>query len=209
MTIWLLCALAALLAPLPRPRDRSIPALRWRHGRTSETDGDPGVVWSLALAGELRAGAAASSALQRCGARIGVGRHAAHAARVGGDVPAALRRDAAEAPALRSVAAAWVVSQQTGAGLADVLERIADGRRRSLAVRRELQVELAGPRATARLMSALPAAGVGLAMLLGAEPVRWFFSSWGAVGCLITGLALNGAGFLWINRIVKGIEDRL
>ena len=207
--IWLLVTLALVVAPRPVPVGRRRSVDRWRHAPEGKAGGDVGVAWVLAVAGELRAGADTGSALQRCGSRFGVGAAAAHAARMGADIPTALEVDAARTPILRSVAAAWSVSQQTGAGLADVLERIADGHRRGLEVRRTLDVELAGPRATARLMSLLPAIGVGLATLLGADPLRWFISSVPAATCLLTGITLNLAGFLWIRRIVRGIEARL
>lgn len=206
---WALVAMVVLMAPLPSPDLDDRPVNRWRHSPAARGGGDVGVAWVLALAGELRAGADAGTALQRCGTRYRVGAAAAHAARMGGDIPAALESDAAVVPVLRSVAAAWSVSQQTGSGLADVLERIADGHRRGLEVRRTLEVELAGPRATARLMSLLPAVGVGLAMLLGADPLRWFVSSVPGAACLTVGVFLNVAGFIWIRRIVKGIEARL
>lgn len=206
---WVLLAGVVLMVPLPVPATSHRAAPRWRHEMPTQAGGDVGVAWLLALAGELRAGADVGDALRRCSARYRVGAGAARASRMGADISAALAVDAATTPILRSVAAAWSVSQQTGSGLADVLERIADGHRRSLEVRRTLEVELAGPRATARLMSFLPAIGVGLAMMLGADPLRWFVSSAPAAACLFVGLTLNVAGYVWIRRIVRGIEARL
>ena len=58
-------------------------------------------------------------------------------------------------------------------------------------------------------MSLLPAVGVGLAMLLGADPVRWFVSSVPGLLCLTAGVLLNVAGYSWIGGIVRGVEADL
>ncbi len=204
-----LLALAVALVPPPLPRGAGRGLTRWGHGPGGATESDPGLAWILALAGELRAGSDALRALRTSARRHGTALYAARAARLGGDVEAALRRDAQVTPVLAQVAAAWAISQRTGAALADVLDHIADSHRRTVEVRRALAVELAGPRATAKLMSLLPLVGIGFAVMLGADPLGWFVSSWSGAGCLIAGLALNAAGFLWINRIVHGVEADL
>ncbi len=207
---WLLLAVALLAVPAPLPHGAARRNLwRLRHDWRADDRTDPGTAWVLALAGELRAGGDAVQALRACSQRYGVALHAARAAVIGADVPAALRRDARSTPVLRPVAAAWGISQQTGSGLADVLDNIADGHRRTDEVRRLLAVELAGPRATARLMSLLPAVGVGLAMMLGADPIGWFTSSVAGFACLAIGLSLNAVGFWWISRIVRRVEADL
>lgn len=205
---WLLLLVAVVLLPLPT-RATTGPGVRLPHGRRPTTDSDDQVAWILALAGELRAGSDALRALQVCSRRHGVAPRAARAAALGGDVAAALREDSATAPVLSSIAAAWSISQQTGAGLAEVLENVADGHRRTIEVRRSLAVELAGPRATARLMSLLPAIGVGFAMLLGADPLRWFLTTLSGMSCLCAGIALNLAGFWWLRALVHRVESDL
>lgn len=206
---WALVALATMCVPLPLPAGGGPRLNRWRHGTDPRADPDPGLAWILALAGELRAGSDALHALRTSARRHGVAQHAARAARLGGDVEAALHRDAESTPVLDRVAAAWAISRRTGAALADVLEHIADSHRRTVEVKRSLAVELAGPRATARLMSMLPVVGVGFAVMLGADPLGWFTSSWPGALCLCGGVCLNAAGFLWINRIVRGVEADL
>lgn len=206
---WLWLGLALLLVPAPVP-PAAIPAMRrLRHDWRRHKDHDVSVAWVLALAGELRAGSDPVRALGTCSRRYGLAQQAARAAAVGADVPIALRRDARIAPVLIPVAAAWSISEQTGSGLADVLDNIADGHRRTVEVRRSLAVELAGPRATAKLMSLLPLIGVGLAIMLGADPIGWFTSSLSGAVCLVAGCALDAAGFWWISRIVRGVEADL
>lgn len=204
---WVLLAVAVLVVPAP-----GVGGWAWRrfgHRLRPAPSGDAGIAWVLAVAGELRAGSDGPRALRVCHERHGVAPHAARAAAVGGDVATALARDAVRTPVLRPVAAAWGIAHQTGAGLAGVLDNIADGHRRSAAVQRDLAVELAGPRATARLMSLLPLIGVGLAILLGADPVGWLTSSVAGIACLVVGLALNGLGFWWMNQIVRKVEADL
>lgn len=203
-----LAALAVLLIPAPRPRAGGTHH-RMPHGRRRSDDADPALAWLLALAGELRGGSDPLRALRVCGARYPVAPTATRTASLGGDVARALRRDARTTPVLRSVSAAWAIADQTGSGLAGVLDSIADGHRRTQEVRRSLRVELAGPRATARLMSLLPLLGLGLAFLLGADPLSWLITSPVGVLCLTTAVVLNVAGYWWITRIVRGIEESL
>ncbi|MFN8125017.1 MAG: type II secretion system F family protein [Candidatus Nanopelagicales bacterium] len=131
----LLLAAAVLLLPSPLPRAPVI-AVRLRHRWRTKPQGDVVLAWLLALAGELRGGSDTLRALRVCGARYDVAPRATRTAALGGDVPAALRADAAQTPILHAVAAAWSISDRTGAGLAGVLDNIADGHRRTAEVRR-------------------------------------------------------------------------
>jgi tight adherence protein B len=187
---------------------RRFPGRRRSQRSRSRTEA---IAWVLALAGELRAGNPALQAVQTSTQRHGVAPRAARAARLGGDVAAALRADAQESGAtlLSAVASFWDLAQSSGAGMATALERTADGYRQSLAVRRTLDVELAAPRATARMMSLLPAIGVGFAMLLGADPLRWLTTTVPGLFCLVAGFGANMCGFLWIRQIVRRLEAGL
>ncbi|MDQ6649253.1 MAG: type II secretion system F family protein [Actinomycetota bacterium] len=177
------------------------------------------------LAAELRAGsgpvdaltAAADAVDGRCSE---LARRAASAARVGGDAGLALRSmpDRQEQPVgrrradpvvepaalvLRRLAACWQVSARTGAGLATSVDRLAEALRVDEEQRAELAAQLAGPRATARLLAALPLAGVGMAALLGAAPMAVLLHTrWGA-GCLLLGLGLDVAGVAWTGRLTR------
>lgn len=207
-----LVALALALLPTAAP-----PALRhpswgglirhtWRQARFR----DEAIAFVLAVAGELRGGSDPTRAVLVCAERYPVAGNGARAARIGGDVPAGLRADAAASGAalLGSMAGAWELAGRTGAGLADVLENLADGYRRTVEVRRTLAVELASPRASARVMSLLPVMGVFLALLLGAQPLLWLTTTALGFGCLAAGVTLNVLGYLWIRRIVRTLEQR-
>ena len=162
------------------------------------------------VAGDLRAGRPPMQALSAA-AEVAVGgtavvlATAAAVARVGGDVPAALRGGTPAVPsALRALAACWSVCTVAGSGLATGVERLVEGLRAEEAQRLAVEAELAGPRATAVLLAGLPVAGVGLAAALGADPLRVLLHTPVGVACLLGGLALDVAGLLWTRRLVAG-----
>lgn len=143
---------------------------------TAATSGDPGV------AGALRA---------------------AHShARLGGDVVAALH-SSGDAVAVE-LAGAWLLAIRHGVLFAEVV----DGLRADVASRRERAVRvdatLAGPRATAIILTALPGLGVLLGSGFGADPLGVLLGgTLGGVLCLI-GAAFLAAGLAWTERIVDG-----
>ena len=160
-----------------------------------------------ALAAELDAGQALDAALEQACAPLDPDPcpRARVAARIGGDVPAALREDAraANSSALRALAACWEVAGRSGSGLGASVRRLAESERSAHAARGELSAELATVRASSKLLAALPLLGLLLGMGLGANPVAWLVSSWIGRGALVAGLLLQGAGLLWLQRIVK------
>ena len=162
-----------------------------------------------ALASELRSGQPMRSALPS--ALDGVAPHAVGAARWGGDVPEALRRDAEadRMPLWRSVAACWEVSESSGAGLAVALERLTAAARSAEEVRVQLQAHLAAPRATARMLALLPAIGILLGMSLGGDPLGWLLGTTIGRLCLLGGVVLTGLGLWWVHRIAASVERDL
>jgi tight adherence protein B len=200
-----LLLMAVLIAPtpgLPRAGGWGNGRRRWRR---SGDDGETAALeWVLAVAGELRAGSDPVRAVRVCSARSGVAVPAARAASLGGDIAGTLLAE--ESALLRAVGGVWDLARSSGAGLAEVLVQLADGRRRSIAVRRTLQVELSAPRATARMMSLLPLLGVALGAVLGADPLRWLTTTPAGLTVLALGVGLNVLGFRWIASIVRGVE---
>ncbi len=165
------------------------------------------------LATELGIGAAPSVALARAAraSPVPICRHALAAARFGGDVPRGLDRDAAESrlPSLGALAALWRVSENSGAGMAHAAHRLAGAEASAEAVRRELATQLAGPKASARVLAGLPAFGMLLGAGLGASPVAWLLGSPIGLLVLLAGLALEVAGLLWVRRLVRSVEALL
>lgn len=162
------------------------------------------------LAAELRAGRPPADALASSVARIDpvVAAEFAPLANVAwpGEDPTLALRTMAHRPGnagLGYLAACWRVSSGTGAGLAGVVERLADSLAQDEAQRQEFSAQLAGPRSTALLLSVLPGAGVVMATLVGASPVAFLFTTPLGWGCLLGGTALNAAGVCWINRMAR------
>jgi tight adherence protein B len=164
----------------------------------------------LALAGELRNGQAPEHALQAAATEWpeffgpAVGRAAA-----GGDPALALRHTAAEpgAAPLSSIAAAWEVSNQTGASLSAVLTAVTDSLRAEESVRREAEAQLASVRATSRLLAILPVATLLLFSTSGTErtPVEFLLESPYGMACLATAAIFIGAGLAWVERTSRHV----
>jgi tight adherence protein B len=122
----------------------------------------------------------------------------------------ALTRDPVEAIAAvsddppvewRALMAAWRIAAVVGAPLSPVLRSIAEALRDRSAARREIAVALAAPRATARLVLWLPAAGVLLALLIGVDLVGTVTNPVG-LASVLAGLALVHAGRRWTHRLL-------
>lgn len=161
-----------------------------------------------ALAAELGGGILASHALRDLAADMELLDGAATAARLGGDVPGALRAASRRpgAESLGGLAAAWEVSERSGAPMARVLARLGHGIRDELESRREIQAGLAPARATARLMAVLPLFGIGLGMSMGARPLHTLLNTAFGALCLAAGTALACTGVWWVDRIAARAE---
>lgn len=165
----------------------------------------------MAVADELRVGRLPADALLAVaavtdGCPVG---NAVVAARTGQPVAPALFRDAAAHPGadgLRLVAACWQVAEQHGAGLAVAVDRVADALRAEELARHRVVVELAAPKATAKLLAGLPALGLLLGTVMGANPIRVLVAGWGW-GLFAAGIALDLAGLAWVGRIARAAEQ--
>jgi len=103
------------------------------------------------------------------------------------------------------LAVAWRLAAEQGipigavmrAAQADIVER--------QRFRRKVESALAGARASAGILAALPVAGLALGQAIGADPVRFLVS--GGVGgwCLLAGVLLLAAGLLWADRIIDRV----
>lgn len=161
------------------------------------------------LAGELRAGRTPDQALEAGAGSLPLLREVAAIARMGGDVPGALLRASHHpgADGLARVAAAWSTAERSGAGLADVLDRLVAGLREDEETRAEVTAQLAAPRATARLLALLPLAGLALGSGIGSDPFHVLLQTPYGLGCLVLGGGLAALGIWWVERLARAAED--
>ncbi len=188
--------------------------LRWRArrrtGRALSSTADLAVALGL-LAAELRAGAHPAVAASRVAADSGPSAAAvlgtiAATARLCGDVAAALRRDSCSAPGLErplaQLAAAWTLAQRHGIPLADVLDAVRGDLDHRVRAHRRLHAALAGPRATAAVLAALPLLGLLLGQAVGAQPWRVLTDTGAGQLLLLAGALLTCAGLAWSAHLV-------
>ena len=159
------------------------------------------------IANQVRVGRIPAEALTLAAADAPALAVSARVHRNGGDVVAALLGQAEQpgCAGLRDLARAWQVGTRTGAPMAELLDQVAHALRSDQSVERTVAAELAGPRATGRVMAALPLCGIGLGYLLGGDPVGFLVG--GPIGwaCLVLGASLAACGVLWIERLARQV----
>jgi len=168
------------------------------------------------IADELRTGAHPATALDGVHADGPLARvvlaEAATAAHVGEDISAALRRAATHHPStavsLDRIADSWALAERHGIPLADLLDAARTDIDWRLQFGRRVQAQLAGPRATTTVLTALPAVGLLLGQLLGADPIAVLRNS--ALGQLLVlvGSVLIVTGSFWCDRILRSAVPR-
>lgn len=183
----------------------------WRRGRArAERQARRNRVAGLcdALTAELQAGAPPAVALTTVAHEWPELDLVRDAADLGADVPAVLR-ELARRPGgdpFSAIAAGWEVASRSGAGLAEVLDRLATVLRDDQDVRGEVTASLASPRATARMLALLPLFGLGLGTSIGADPVGVLVETLPGALSLAAGSALAVAGLFWVERIADRAE---
>jgi tight adherence protein B len=159
------------------------------------------------LASELAAGRLPEQALHAAADVLPELAPVAAAGRMGGDIPAALGAiDGPGTEALQRVAAAWAVAEHSGAGLAAVIRKVANGLGADDQLRREVAAQLAAPRATAKLLAGLPVFGLALGASVGANPFEVLLGTGYGIACLVVGAALSAAGLFWVERLAHRAE---
>lgn len=105
-----------------------------------------------------------------------------------------------------AMAACWQVGQTTGASLAEVFERLARYYETEIDLRQQRETALSGPTATGRILSWLPALGLGLGIIMGTDPLGVLFGSLGGALVGLTGVGLAYAGSRWTSRLIGRAE---
>lgn len=160
-----------------------------------------------ALAAELRAGTPQNRALEMTGEKVWPS--ACGAVRFDGDIAEALRHDARRMPLITPLAACWFVAAQHGGGLSAAVTKMAEQARVAEDIRVQLVAQMAGPRATARILMMLPIFGIAMGMMMGVNPLAWLLGTPLGLGCLVAGIGLVALGYWWTWRIVQRVESLL
>ncbi|MEL4503633.1 pilus assembly protein TadB [Luteococcus sp. H138] len=162
------------------------------------------------VAGQLRIGAVPSVALVSAAVDSPCMERAAATQAIGGDVGQALRGAGAEPgrEGLVSLARAWELGERTGAPIASLALQVSDQVRRDVAAKRLIDSELAGPRATARLLACLPLIGILMGKISGGDPVGFLTGTLLGQGCLAAGVVLACTGVLWTEQMARRVEER-
>lgn len=196
----------ATVAALVTHRWRAARAARRRAAQQSELVEAIGL-----LVAELRIGAHPAAAAE---AAASTGDQAVHrvlhsvaaGARLGAEVPVLLSRHAVAEPAIADglgrLASAWEVADRHGVALAELVEAVRVDLDARMRIGGELRAQLAGPRATAVVLAALPVLGVLLGEGVGAGPLRVLTETGLGQALLVIGTALACAGMAWSDRIM-------
>ncbi|RVW01000.1 type ii secretion system integral membrane subunit [Rhodococcus spongiicola] len=160
---------------------------------------------------ELRVGAhpavACETAAADCdGAAAEAFRCAAARARLGGSAASGFSaNDGGVDDDLRRIANAWAVAEKHGLALAELLHAARSDLVGRVRFRTRAEAGLAGARATAAVLAALPVLGVGLGQMMGAAPVRVLLGSDLGQVLLVIGTVLVASGLWWTDRIVDSV----
>jgi len=180
--------------------------------RARERRADAVIALCGTLAGEVRAGRQPGEALlsaARDSGGLGVAQAAVlAAARFGGDVPGALAEAARQpgAEGLNGLAACWRVALDQGAGLAAGLDRLESALRAERDQRADLRAQVSGARVTTVMLACLPALGLLLGTVMGADPLHALLHTGAGLACLVAGGALEALGLWWALGIVRRAE---
>lgn len=118
----------------------------------------------------------------------------------------ALTADPSERSGWAALAATWWIATEAGAALSTTLARSAEVLRGLAQSAREVDVALAGPMATSRVVLALPGVGLALGVLLGFDVAGALVTVPGAI-CLAGGGILIFIAVRWNRRLIRVARD--
>lgn len=206
---WLLpAAAAALLAGAGGAIAAGVLTLAWHQERKAHrrTAADIELATHTATAlrtmvSELRSGAhpvtAAEAAAEVVPAVAGDLRALATSARLDGEL---------KAPVLPHLAAAWTLAKRHGLPLAEVLQSTRRDAEATLTFARRTRAKLAGPRASAAVLTGLPALCVLLGEVMGASPLKVLTESAPGQLLLVAGSILLWAGTAWCRALTGQVQ---
>lgn len=188
----------------PAPDFASVAAVTQRLAVLLDAGIAPSSAWRHAAGGAVSTAAspaaslAVSPVVEAVIERGGVGRELAeHLLDARGLAPTA------ERAAWGALAAAWSVAVDSGTPLGPALQRFAASLRGVAQALRDVEVALAGPVATSRIVLALPAIGLLFGVLLGFDAPRILLTTPPGWVCAALGAALIVGGMRWNRRLIR------
>ncbi|MDR0847917.1 MAG: type II secretion system F family protein [Propionibacteriaceae bacterium] len=106
---------------------------------------------------------------------------------------------------LARLARTWQVAHVSGASMAPTLAELRSQMEDEADHASVVAGELAGARATGRLMAVLPLVGLALGAAIGADPLA-FFASLGGRICLMAGVGLACLGVVWSEKVARRVD---
>jgi len=202
VTVSIVCAAAAVVFTVRRRRREA--------GRRRRAEVRAMASALTVVIGELRVGAHPLRAFTIAGAESAgeVGeklRLVAARARLGADVRAGIRAAAATSavPAYwERLAVFWQLAAEHGLALSTLMSAAQRDISERQRFSERMHAALAGARATATILALLPAVGVVLGELIGADPVGFLLAGGPGSWLLLVGVGLICIGLLWSDRIV-------
>ncbi|MFB9906234.1 type II secretion system F family protein [Allokutzneria oryzae] len=164
------------------------------------------------LVGDLRSGAHPASAIESVIADVDQEtekplRAMLSTARLGGDVRSALDRfievDPVCGPALRHLGAVWDTAEKHGVPLAELVEAVHRDLGQRIRFAHQVDSRMAGPRATAAVLAALPVVGLLLGEAMGAAPLVVLVRTGFGQVLLVLGAVLMCAGLAWSTHLTS------
>lgn len=162
-----------------------------------------------ALVVELRAGthpaAAAETAATDADVTTATALHAVAATqRLGGDPEAvSAAQHSAGSGAVAQLGHAWTLAQRHGLPLADVLAAVQQDVAGRIRFATDVHAGMAGVRASAAVLAALPVVGIVFGTLMGAQPLRVLAGTVTGQLLLLVGSVLLSSGLLWSVRLAR------
>ena len=169
---------------------------------------------------ELAMAAHTATALRTMVAELRSGAHPVTAAEAAADVVPALANDLRtlataarldselRAPALPELAAAWTLGKRYGLPMADVLDAARRDAEAGLGFARRMRAKLAGPRASAAVLTGLPALCLLLGQAMGAAPLSVLTGSTPGRLLLVASSVLLWAGTAWCRALTGKVRIR-
>ncbi|UYG17978.1 type II secretion system F family protein [Brachybacterium huguangmaarense] len=192
--------------PSAWPRDAS----SGRHPRRPSARPGPLDVARLVerIATVVGSGVAPRAAWAAVASTTGAGplRDLARAVGAGADPRRAAPARLARSGEVAALGAALALCERTGAPAGPVLLTLADALRAVADAGLARRSAFAGPLATARILLALPVLGIGLGMLLGADPLGLLLTGGGRL-LGVLGVALTAAGWWWMRSLVRSARE--